>query len=482
MSHIEEEVLYAYLDGECDEDERQEVERHVATCDDCRERMREAKGLGLEAAELLAELEPGPVHAPPWHELERRAADRKADRDISADAGDLAAPDTVGAGMPPVPLPLWRRPALAWAATIVLAFGLGWLTNSGLVSELLQPAPVGFEEIEDPTELSEANPFEPGRVESSAGEVSFEEIPEEELRFASQPQAAPAAEPDARDADAQAVTDEVLVAGERAPGEARQDRTADELKALAEGMARKEAAPATPAAAEPPPAVADPKVAEQEQQRATMEDPVARRQRQVVAADERRAAEIAQANVPQQRMAAVAAADAPPVAVAGVVADLEGGAGADLAAVYHGLVDRYSAAGRGGEVGAVGFYSVSPESAEAWLGAPLRQLPELTLVGVEVGPGGSLQGSLRGLPLVILQYQDAAGQQVTLLQQYLVPAAPEGPEAVTVPRSEAVAEPALIVSPGGVRAYRWQDASGYLLTIVGTLSSDTMRGLADRVR
>jgi anti-sigma factor RsiW len=69
---------------------------------------------------------------------------------------------------------------------------------------------------------------------------------------------------------------------------------------------------------------------------------------------------------------------------------------------------------------------------------------------------------------VRLVYKDAAGREITLLQQR------DGAQA-----DEAT--PALIVSPSGLRAYRWTDGE-YVLTLAGALSADSLRTLADRVR
>jgi len=127
-------------------------------------------------------------------------------------------------------------------------------------------------------------------------------------------------------------------------------------------------------------------------------------------------------------------------------------------------------------VSAVGFVSVSPESAEVWLGVPLRIVPDLTLLRVEVGPGSVVDSAIAGRPLVALFYEDAAGQRVTLIQQHSSGAA-SGGDALR----RAGDAPATIVTPSGLLAYRWQDR-GYYLTLIGELSSDSLRALADRVR
>lgn len=104
MSHLSEGRLHAYLEGECVPAEAEAVERHVEECPGCAARLEEARESIEGASELLSHLEPRPTPAPAWRELEERAAARRGD-DGSA---------------------RWWRPALAWAATVALAFGVGW--------------------------------------------------------------------------------------------------------------------------------------------------------------------------------------------------------------------------------------------------------------------------------------------------------------------------------------------------------------------
>lgn len=97
MSHVDDGTLHAYLDGELAPPERERVEGHLAGCASCRVRLDEERSLIERAARLL----------------------------------DFAAPEEAGAAPPLQSLrrgPLrWRfRVPLVWAATVVLAAGLGW--------------------------------------------------------------------------------------------------------------------------------------------------------------------------------------------------------------------------------------------------------------------------------------------------------------------------------------------------------------------
>ena len=99
MSHVDEGTLHAYLDGALPPDERAQVEAHLAACAECQERLAEARSLIARADALLALALPGEKAAPPLHELRRR--------------------------------PLWWqvRWPVAWAASIMLAVGLGWMVR-----------------------------------------------------------------------------------------------------------------------------------------------------------------------------------------------------------------------------------------------------------------------------------------------------------------------------------------------------------------
>lgn len=103
MSHVDEGTLHAYLDGELTPVEVGRLESHLAGCAACRARLDEERALIERAARLLdAAVPPGPARAaPPLHQLRRSRSG-------------------------------WRKlqVPLAWAATIVLALGLGWYGGS----------------------------------------------------------------------------------------------------------------------------------------------------------------------------------------------------------------------------------------------------------------------------------------------------------------------------------------------------------------
>jgi hypothetical protein len=96
MSHVDEGTLHAYLDGELAPVERERVDVHLKGCPACQARLAEERAILERASRLLGLAAPPERAMPPLAQLRR----------------------------PPV---IWRlRRPLAWAATLILAVGLGW--------------------------------------------------------------------------------------------------------------------------------------------------------------------------------------------------------------------------------------------------------------------------------------------------------------------------------------------------------------------
>ena len=113
MSHVDDGTLHAYLDGELAPPEAQGVDAHLAQCPACRRRVEEERALISRAGELLALAAPPEREVPPFR------------------AGDVR------------PLKrLWRRARLplTWAATVVLALGIGTYLGSGSRALMERPA------------------------------------------------------------------------------------------------------------------------------------------------------------------------------------------------------------------------------------------------------------------------------------------------------------------------------------------------------
>jgi hypothetical protein len=98
MSHVDDGTLHAYLDGELTPVESERLDAHLAACLACRARLEEERALIERASTLLSRAVPQTPEraAPPLHQLRR-------------------------------PRVAWRlRMPLAWAATVLMAVGLGW--------------------------------------------------------------------------------------------------------------------------------------------------------------------------------------------------------------------------------------------------------------------------------------------------------------------------------------------------------------------
>ncbi len=104
MSHVDEGTLHAYLDGELPPVERERVDTHLKGCPACQARLAEERALIERAGRLLGMATPPERTMPPLHELRQ-------------------------------PRLTWRlRRPLAWAATVLLAIGLGWFARGSLTT------------------------------------------------------------------------------------------------------------------------------------------------------------------------------------------------------------------------------------------------------------------------------------------------------------------------------------------------------------
>lgn len=114
MSHVDEGALHAYLDGALEEYPTREAHRiraHLERCDRCAEALREARALRDTANAILAAPDLS-VAPPPLEELKRRAHSSEA----NASEGRS------------------RLHRFGWAASVVLALGVGWMWGTQAMS------------------------------------------------------------------------------------------------------------------------------------------------------------------------------------------------------------------------------------------------------------------------------------------------------------------------------------------------------------
>ena len=113
MPHVDEGEMHALLDGAYAHDapDAARIREEIATCAECHARFAEAQALRMRASAVLDRALPRPS-APPFESVVERVG-----------AVDAPRPFRFPAGAP-----------LAWAATIVLALGLGWFGRDWLRS------------------------------------------------------------------------------------------------------------------------------------------------------------------------------------------------------------------------------------------------------------------------------------------------------------------------------------------------------------
>lgn len=101
MSHVDEGTLHAYLDGELAPVERERADAHLKGCPACQARLAEERAIIERSSRLLGMAVPPERATPPLAQLRPRLT--------------------------------WRlRRPLAWAATLILAVGLGWYARGRL--------------------------------------------------------------------------------------------------------------------------------------------------------------------------------------------------------------------------------------------------------------------------------------------------------------------------------------------------------------
>ena len=119
MSHIDDGALHAYLDGALEDyaaSEAKHVREHLETCGACAQRLEEERGIRNRATSILALATPQ-VETPSFEELKAYVqATRPAKRRVSV-----------------------RLYRLGWAASVVLALGVGWMARGGELDPAVTP-------------------------------------------------------------------------------------------------------------------------------------------------------------------------------------------------------------------------------------------------------------------------------------------------------------------------------------------------------
>lgn len=168
MSHIDEGVLHAHLDGALRPGQADwaAAEAHLDVCHDCRRRLAEARGIRDGAATLLAGMSAKPLPRPSFQELAAAGAARRVDV--------LPAPVTVPARRRAPRW--WNSPGkLAWAASLMLAVGAGWIGRQLAVEESFGVPSAALQR--DASSPSAEQAASSSGAEDVAGNVEFETAP-----------------------------------------------------------------------------------------------------------------------------------------------------------------------------------------------------------------------------------------------------------------------------------------------------------------
>lgn len=134
MRHVTDGDLHAYLDGALDQlpdDRGSEVREHLSVCPVCRERLQDEEGLRSRAGEILGHPPLEALALPSFEDLRERAAAPEAGGDPHEGSALEEARTRYRGPIRGIPL--------AWAATVVLALGVGWM--GGEVWRTLPQAP-----------------------------------------------------------------------------------------------------------------------------------------------------------------------------------------------------------------------------------------------------------------------------------------------------------------------------------------------------
>jgi hypothetical protein len=157
MSHANDGDLHAYLDGALASSDPERSERlaaHLEGCPDCRVRLEDARALRSQAAEILESAEIGSVRPPPFEEILERAETPEGPPFHASDSTRRSA--------------RWSRPPLAWAASVAIALGAGWLGHSVWTGTLMSDF--------------EAQPLEQSQLTQQALDAASPETPESSSR------------------------------------------------------------------------------------------------------------------------------------------------------------------------------------------------------------------------------------------------------------------------------------------------------------
>ena len=431
MSHVDDGKLNALLDGELESAEAAEVEAHIAGCPDCSRRLEEARRFLAEAGDLLGALEL-PPRAAASTEPARRVSKTAKELAIDVDGATQQSP-AIGAGAPERLFHHGARgrsersgldySTLAWAATIVLAIGVGFLAN-------------------EVRHAGGTEPQAPARPNGSAAPNPAGGAP------AAEKSASPAAPAGGAPQGAPVRRDGPLSA-KAPPG---QTKPVVPNRSSASGIGHKNL----------------------EASARTVTDRVA-------AAP---AARVAGVVVTSPSVTVVSPPGAPPAAGSGGRGLASGAADRAAPALALGGVAPAPAptpaANQPAPVARGVVRRASLEEAVASLGGTIRLIDGLQIARVEIVPGRWVADADSARDVVRVVYS-ASGQELRLDQQRLAPAADAASAAPREAEAPGPGGQVLTTTADGLNGLLWTDR-GFWLSLSGHVPADSLRALAGRVR
>jgi len=213
MRHVTDGELHAFLDGGLDllpDDRGNEVRDHISACPVCQERLQDEEHIRSEAKGILRDPPFDQVILPSFEELRERAGAPGVD-------GSSAQDDVDEGSHYRGPL---RGVPLAWAATIVLALGVGWMGGQVWPTSPLGPQ---FEPRESSHELVEQSGAQMVDLDPGSGETEDPQPSRAELAARDLQRRQAVAEPEASPVGLEAVPP----GSELAPSEILERRGAD---------------------------------------------------------------------------------------------------------------------------------------------------------------------------------------------------------------------------------------------------------------
>lgn len=184
MPHMDEGQLQAWLDhprSGLPEAEREEIEAHVAACDRCADRLEELRAADAVTRDLVGSMGAAEPAMPDFAEVVERSRSLGARDEASA-------------------RPAVRRFPVRWAASIVLAVGVGWMANEvartdpGVVAPPARSAaPVAESSEATPDDGADAPGADREDASPEAGRVTDVAAPSVDPESAAEPGTDPAA-------------------------------------------------------------------------------------------------------------------------------------------------------------------------------------------------------------------------------------------------------------------------------------------------